>query len=108
MKIKKHLNFSALREKMSEVFNGIVDWRDAEKTQISIHDALMSGFACMYFQSPSLLQFQALIQEEQHKNNLHSLFDVKNIPKEMQMREIIDGVASDNFRPIFRDYYLWL
>lgn len=108
MKIKKHLSFTGLRGKLSESFNEIVDWRQKKKVSIDIHDALMSGFACMYFQDPSLLQFQMRMQEEQHRNNLSTLFDVKNIPKETQMREIIDRVNSDHFRPIFKEFYLCL
>ena len=108
MKIKKHLNFTGLREKASEIFKSIPDWRQKSKITISIHDAMMSGFACMYFQDPSLLQFQKRMQEDQHRNNLNTLFGVENIPKETQMRDIMDGVDSDYLHPIFRDYYLRL
>lgn len=108
MKIKKHLNFTSLRIKASEVFESIPDWRQKNKISISIHDAMMSGLACMYFQDPSLLQFQIRMQEDQHRNNLNTLFGIENIPKETQMREIIDRVSSEYFRPIFRDYYLRL
>jgi hypothetical protein len=86
----------------------VVDWRQQKKVGISIQDALMSGFACMYFQDPSLLQFQQRMQEEQHRNNLATLFKVRKIPKETQMREIIDGIDSEYFRSIFKDFYLRL
>lgn len=105
MNIKKHLNFTALRKKASEIFSSVPDWRQQSKVNISIHDAMSSGLACMYFQDPSLLQFQTRMQEDQHRNNLQTFFDVKDIPKETQMREIIDNVPSEYFRPIFRDYY---
>jgi hypothetical protein len=108
MTIKKHLSFTSLREGLSSAFNKVVDWRQQKKVTISIHDALMSGFACMHFQDPSLLQFQKRMQEDQHRNNLETLFNVKDIPKETQMREIIDGVDSDYLRPIFKDFYLRL
>lgn len=108
MKIKKHLNFTSLRKKVSEIFESVPDWRQKNKVAISIHDAMLSGLACMYFQDPSLLQFQKRMQEEQNQNNLRTLFGVENIPKQTQMREIIDGVSSEYFRPIFRDYYLRL
>lgn len=108
MKIKKHLNFTSLRKKASEIFSTIPDWRQEKKVNISIHDALMSGLACMYFQDPSLLQFQQRLQEEQHRNNLITLFDVQTIPKETQMREIIDNLSSDYLEPVFKDYYLRL
>jgi len=105
MKIKKHLSFSGLRTAVSQVFRSIPDERQSSKVSISLHDALMSGFACMHFQDPSLLQFQIRMQEEQHQNNLQTLFDIKTIPKETQMRAIIDGVDSDYFKPIFKNLY---
>jgi len=108
VKIKKHLNFTSLRKKASEIFKSIPDWRQKSKISISIHDAMISGFACMYFQDPSLLQFQKRMLDDQHRSNLNTLFEVENIPKETQMREIIDGVDSEYFRSIFRDYYLRL
>ena len=95
MKIKKHLNFTSLRKKATEVFESIPDCRQKSKVTISIHDAMMSGLACMYFQNPSLLQFQKRMQEEQHRNNLSTLFAVEQIPKETQMREITDGIESE-------------
>lgn len=69
---------------------------------------MMSGLSCMYFQDPSLLQFQKRLQEAEHRNNLTELFNVEVVPKESQMREIIDRVNSEYFRPIFKDYYLRL
>jgi len=108
MYVKKHLSFTSLRASVSTLFRAIPDWRQPSKVSISLHDALMSGLACMHFQDPSLLQFQTRMQEEQHQNNLRTLFDVSNIPKETQMREIIDGVSSEHFRPIFKEFYLQL
>ena len=49
MKIKKHLNFTSLREKISTGFYGVKDWRQKAKTEITIPDAMLSGLACMYF-----------------------------------------------------------
>lgn len=108
MNVKKHLNFTALRRKLSEVFSRREDTRQGTKVQISLHDAVLSGFACMYFQSPSLLQFQKRMQEEQHRNNLATLFEVKKIPKETQLRDLLDEEPSDQFREVFKDYFLRL
>src|SRR3984957_2211893 len=105
MKAKKHLNFTVLRKKLSEIWRKIPDSRQLTKVSLSIHDALMSGFACMYFQDPSLLQFQERLKEAKQRDNLKTMFDVDAIPKETQMREIIDDVSSDEFGEVFNDYY---
>lgn len=108
MIIKKHLSFTALRRKLSETFNQVKDTRQQKKVSVSIHDAMLSGFACMHFQDPSLLQFQKRLEDAQQSHNLKTFFDVKKIPKETTMREVIDHVDSHHFRPIFKDFYLRL
>ncbi len=90
------------------MFSKIKDTRQSTKINISLHDALMSGFACMHFQSSSILEFQRRLQEERHQNNLKSLFNIKDIPKGTQMREIIDRIDSKHFGSIFKDFYLRL
>lgn len=104
MHIKKHLSFTSLRKLLAECFNRILDTRQKGKIDYSIHDALMSGFACMYFQDPSLLQFQERMQVRQNKNNLSTLFGVKDIPKDCQLRQIVDEVSSESFSYFFEEY----
>jgi hypothetical protein len=65
----------------------------------------MSAFACMYFQDPSLNEFQRRMQEEQHKNNLKTLFGVENIPQNTQLRDILDEIPSEVMAPIFKDFF---
>lgn len=102
---KKHLSFKSLRENVAKHFNAIPDIRQQSKVNHRLHDAMMSGLACMYFQDPSLLQFQQRLEDERQNNNLKSLFEVETIPKEGQMRNLIDGVDRDFFRPIFKDFF---
>ena len=104
-KAKKHLNFAALKSALSSHFNAIDDPRQKGKCEFSYHDVLMSAFSCMYFQDPSLTQFQKRMQEEQGISNLQTLFDVKQIPKDSQLRDILDNIPSDAFAPIFKDYF---
>ena len=103
-KQKKHLRFDALRSSLSEHFNNTPDSRKSGKSDYSIHDVLMSGFACMYFQDPSLLHFQQRLEKKHQKNNLQTMFKVKHTPQNSQMREVIDSVSSSDFAPIFKDY----
>lgn len=104
MHIKKHLSFSNLRKLLSACFCKISEYRQSTKINYSIHDALMSGFACMYFQDPSLLQFQERMQKTCHKNNLSTLFGVKEIPRDNQLRNIIDEITSNEFGYFFEEF----
>jgi len=65
----------------------------------------MSGFAMMYFQDPSILQFQKRLEDGVHNNNLKTLFQVQSIPKDSQMKEVIDEIDSSELEPIFEDYF---
>ncbi len=108
MKSKKHLSFSSLRKAFSSHLRQLPDNRQAAKVDYSIHDAMMCGFACMFFQDSSLLQFQKQLEDEQNLNNLKTLFDVHNIPENTQLRDIVDAVPSEEFRPIFKELFLRL
>jgi hypothetical protein len=100
----KHLSFGSLRHGLSSVFHDLPDLRQPGKVNYPLHDALMSGFACMFFQDPSLLQLQQRLEEAKHRNNLHTLFGIHETPESTQMRTVIDQVESHHFRPIFPTY----
>ncbi len=103
--IKKHLSFDSLRESFSEHLLNIPDHRQSASCTHSLHDAVMSGFACMFFQDPSLSQFQRRLNETENKDNLRTLFNVQTIPKDTQLRDIIDNVDSEFLRPVYNDYF---
>lgn len=104
MHIKKHLSFSALRKCLSSHFDQVDDSRQPGKIEFEMHDCLMSGFAMMLFQDPSLCAFQKRLTEIYQKSNLHSMFGVRNIPKDSQMRSVLDMVSPELLDPIFTDF----
>lgn len=62
----------------------------------------------MYFQDPSLLQFQKRLEKKHHKSNLQTLFGVTSIPESTQLRVITDEVDSDYLGPFFKRYLHYL
>lgn len=104
MHIKKHLGFSALRKTLSSRFKQIDDTRQTGKVDFALHDCLMSAFAMMLFQDPSLRDFQRRLQDVYQKSNLHSMFGVSEIPKDSQMRDLLDTVDPRDLEPIFADF----
>ena len=105
LKSKKHLNFKTLRKSIAKCFSSIADDRQQGKCDYSQHDALMSAFACMFFQDPSLLHFQKRLEQKYQRNNLQTIFNVTNIPSNNQLRDIIDEIDSEALAPIFKDFY---
>jgi hypothetical protein len=101
---KKHLSFAALRQALSEHFNAVDDKRQKGKVDYLIHDCLMSAFAMMFFQDPSLLEFQRRIQDRNQFSNLSNVFQVHSVPKDTQMRQILDEIPTELLYPIFSDW----
>jgi hypothetical protein len=101
----KHLNFDALRALLSNCFTVIQDDRVQGRCQHSLHDAMMSAFAWMFFQDAFIAEFQRQVQESKNTNNLRSLFDVQLIPKDTQLRGVVGNVSSEALRPAFKFYF---
>lgn len=108
MHIKKHLSFAGLKKQLANRISEIKDYRDESKVEYSLHDCFMSGFAMMYFQDTSLLQFQQRLEDGMHRNNLRTLFNVEKIPKQTQMRDIIDEISYSDLEPVFNDWFISL
>jgi hypothetical protein len=98
---KKHLSFTALRQALSEHFCNIDDRRQSGKIDYSLHDCLMSSFAMMFFQDPSLLAFQKRMQDSIQTNNLNKVFAVNDIPSDTQIRDVLDPLQPDALEGIF-------
>jgi len=60
---------------LTERLQDIPEHRQSEKVRHTIHDVIMSGLAMMYFQDPSILQFQKRLEDGTHNNNLRTLFN---------------------------------
>ena len=66
-----------------------------------ISDALKSALAVFYFLHPSLLNFQQEMRRKQKRDNLETLFGVKNIPCTEQLKNIVDEVEPAGLSEIF-------
>ena len=102
---KKHLSFNGLVRNLSENMNEISDPRQSGKVQYSAHDCAMSAFAMMFFQDPSMLEFQTRLQEAQNFNNLQTMFHVENIPKATQLRDVVDILPTHDIENVFTDFF---
>ena len=101
---KKHLSFNALRQSLSKHFSGIEDSRQGGKVDHSLHDCLMSAFAMMVLQDPSLLAFQRRLEEKAQLNNLKTVFQVQSVPRDSQLRDNLDQVPTQPLYGVFSDW----
>ena len=87
------LTLEAMMALLSDTFGRLADPRRPDRVDYSLHDTLLSGFAMMFFQYPSLLEFQRKMKQRRGRCNLETIFGVTQAPSDTQMRAILDGVA---------------
>ena len=105
MHTKKHLGFTGLRKQLSERLFEMEDNCQEGKVKYPVHDCFMSSFAMMFFQDPSLLEFQRQMEEAINLSNLKTMFHVNAIPGDTQLRDVLDKSPSDKLQEVFSDYF---
>ena len=104
-KPKKNLRFSILLEVLKYAFTKIEDQRDLVKTQYNLSDIYTAAFAMFFFQDKSLLEFQRQLEDKYRLNNLATVFNISDIPKDTQLREVIDEHSNKTIITVFKDYF---
>ena len=82
MKIKKHLSLAPLIEGFKTSFANYKDTRRENSTKYTALDTALSGLACMFYKSGSMVNFQERMEKKHHKNNFQTQFGVTNTPKD--------------------------
>jgi hypothetical protein len=96
---RRHLHFDALIQRLRQRFEGLPEQRRCPTFPLA--DTLMAGLAVFSLKDPSLLAFCSRALD----HNLHSVFGLKSIPSDTQMREILDEVNPEQLRPAFKDVF---
>ena len=100
MRPLRSLTVEAIVDLLGTTFGDVEDPRAVAQLSYPLHDTLLSGFAMMFFQHPSLLQFQRAMEHKRRRCNLQTIFGVHEIPSDTQMREILDGVEPEAIRGV--------
>src|SRR3954451_22703919 len=96
---RRHLHFDALVQLARQRFDEVPDQRRCP--DYSLTDALMAGLALYSLKNPSLLAFCRRALDR----NLRSVFGLRAVPSDTQMRCILDAVDPDRIRPLFKDVF---
>lgn len=104
---EKGFDFSAdgLIAYAKEKFGQIKDNRNLSDVEIPLEDALQAAYAMFSLKSPSLLEFD---KEINANSNIKSIFKLKRIPSDTQMRVILDNVSPNGIRPLFKGLFAQL
>ncbi len=104
IKLRKHLNADALFEAVYSNFKKFPEFR-SENLEISMADALMSGFAMFSLKDPSLLAFDERRTNDGKLMNLQSVYGIGQVPCDTTMREILDPTIPGNFNTSFKTIF---
>ena len=84
-------------------------WPDHRKkgpnTPYRIQDAALGAFGIFFTQSPSFLHYQRTLQQTKGQNNVHTLLGVEQIPRDNQIRTLLDPIAPSGLDPVFLDVF---
>lgn len=100
-KQRKHLSGDALFKGVHGSFSRIEDHRKGG-VDITLADALMSGFAVLSLKDPSLLAFD---ERRGVDDNLRSIYQIETAPCDTYMRTVLDEVDPEALRASFKDVF---
>jgi hypothetical protein len=81
------------------------DIRTGKNTQYEVMDAASGAFSVFFTQCPSFLQHQKLMQEKYGLSNAKTLFGMKAIPSDNQIRNLLDQVPPASLASVFQDCF---
>lgn len=89
----EELSITGLFDLMSQTFAELPDERKGRNIRYEMADAAAGAFGVFFTQSPSFLAYQRDMERSQGQNNAASLFGVRQIPSDQQIRNMLDEVA---------------
>ena len=103
------LEISELMQFLRQELDDLPDERKpGNKRKYEVEDAVMAAFSVFFTQSPSFLDHQRLMKSNKGKDNAESLFSIKKIPGDNQIRNLLDPVPASNVSRTFQKVYEWL
>jgi hypothetical protein len=103
------LEISELMQFLRSSLHDLPDKRKAgNNTKYQVEDAVMAAFSVFFTQSPSFLEHQRLMKSSKGKDNAESLFYIKGIPCDNQIRNLLDPIPASKIFVTFQQVYEWL
>ncbi len=84
------------------------DRKPGNNTKYQVEDAVKAAFSVFFTQSPSFLEHQRLMKSSKGKDNTSSLFGIKKIPCDNQIRNLLDPIPAATIFGSFQQVYQWL
>ena len=77
--------------------------REGFDLKYELADALKSALSVFFFQHPSMLDFQLKMKQKWKRSNLETMMGVREIPSNVQITTLLDGINPDSICRVFSD-----
>ncbi len=94
--------FSTLLTFLEDTVTQFPDKRTGENIRYSMRDVALSAFSVFFTQSPSFLSHQELMQRRKGGNNAKSIFTIRHLPSDGQVRILLDPVEPSALFGVYR------
>ncbi len=82
-------------------FETSVNARKGKSKSCTLVDAGLSAFSVFFMQSPSFLEYQRTLEQAHGENNARTLFGVREIPSDNQIRTLLDISPPSLLKPVY-------
>ncbi len=102
------ISASELIKFLFEQLNDLPDQRKGLNKTYEIQDMVIAAFSVFFTQCPSFLEHQCLMKKKRGKDNAQSLFGLKKIPSDNQIRTLLDPIPATTVFGSFKTVWKWL
>jgi hypothetical protein len=99
------VSFNDLVGHLRKVLAQLPDRRTGKNLSYGMETFGLSAFSVFFTQSPSFLAHQKAMQGARGKNNAQSFFEIKDIPSDNQIRQMLDPVPPQTLYPVYDQIY---
>jgi hypothetical protein len=100
------LSFGVLMGYLHRAISAIPDPRQASNaTLYSLRDVVLAAFSVFFMQCESFLEHQRQMQSRSGQDNAQTLFGLERLPTVPQIRNVLDGIVSQQLFGVFGSVY---
>ena len=103
LRMSKNLSFSTLTRLLNAASGILPEHRKGKNVTYSLQDAVLGAFSIFFMQSASFLAYQEEMQNHEGCNNAASLFGLKRIPSDNQIRNLLDLLEPSHLFSVFAE-----
>jgi hypothetical protein len=101
----EELKLSRMIKSLEQEFEQFPEHRTGRNTQYELADAGMGAFSVFFTQSPSFLAHQRDMKLRKGRSNVENLFELRNIPSDNQIRNLLDPVRPSHLDGCYRQIF---